>query len=299
MGEQHKRKSKIRFPRAIRMQTTRVNEVWSQSILEPSLRTKVSHRENKMNGFLGTGATLRADLNLVVQVSMGLALLVGMLLARRRNFRAHKYVQSSVMILNLVMIFLIMAPSFHRQVQPQVPGGLREAYYLVPYIHATLGTIAEVLGLYIVLVAATKILPRKLRFKRYKPWMRTELALWWLVVLIGISTYYVWYIASGPKSATAASPAALEKVGIKITNFQFEPKELTIKAGTIVEWTDERGRHTVEADDGSFVSDTLTADGKFEHKFDTPGVYPYFCSFHGEKHGKEMAGVITVTPRDQ
>ncbi len=190
-----------------------------------------------MNGFLGTGATFRADLNLVVQVSMGLALLAGMALARRKNFRAHKYVQSSVMILNLVMIFLIMAPSFHKQVQP--PGGLREAYYLIPYVHATLGTIAEVLGLYIVLVAATKILPRKLRFKRYKPWMRTELALWWLVVLIGVSTYYVWYIAP-----------------------------------------------------------SVTADGKFERKFDTPGVYAYYCSFHGEKHGKDMAGVITVTPRD-
>lgn len=258
-----------------------------------------------MDGFLGTGATFRADLNLVVQISMGLALLVGMFLAKRKKFRQHKYVQSSVMILNLIMIFLIMAPSFHKQVQPQIPGGLREAYYLVPYVHAALGTLAEVLGLYIVLVAATKILPSKLRFRRYKPWMRTELALWWLVVLIGVSTYYVWYIASAPKAAmpkpaaAASSIAAPEKAGVKITNFQFDPKELTVKAGTIVEWTDERGRHTVEADDGSFKSDTLTADGKYEHKFDTPGVYPYYCSFHGEQHGKDMAGVITVTPRDQ
>lgn len=258
-----------------------------------------------MNGFLGTGATFRADLNLVVQVSMGAALLVGMVLAKRKNFRAHKYVQSSVMILNLVMIFLIMAPSFHRQVQPQVPGGLKEAYYLVPYVHAVLGTIAEVLGLYIVLVAATKFVPRGLRFRRYKPWMRTELALWWLVVLIGIGTYYTWYIRAATKapvsqpSAAAPQTAAPEKVAIKISNFQFAPKELTIKAGTTVEWTDERGRHTVEADDGSFVSDTLTADGKYEHKFDTPGVFPYYCSFHGDKHGKDMAGVITVTPRDQ
>ena len=157
-----------------------------------------------MNGFLGTGATLRADLNLVVQVAMGFALLFGMALARRGNYRAHKYCQSSVMILNLVMIFLIMAPSFHKQVQPQVPGGLKEAYYLVPYIHATLGTIAEVLGLYIVLVAATKLLPKKLRFRRYKPWMRTELALWWLVIAIGLSTYYIWYIAASKPAAPAA-----------------------------------------------------------------------------------------------
>jgi len=254
-----------------------------------------------MNGFLGTGATFRADLNLVVQVAMGIALLFGMVLARRGNYRAHKYCQSSVMILNLLMIFLIMAPSFHKQVQPQVPGGLKEAYYLVPYIHATLGTIAEVLGLYIVLVAATKLLPKKLRFRRYKPWMRIELALWWLVILIGVSTYYIWYIAASKPAAPAAvvqqQAAAPEKVNIKISNFQFEPKDLTIKTGTVVEWTDALGRHTVEADDGSFKSETLTAGGTYEHKFDAPGVFPYFCGFHGDKHGVDMAGVITVESR--
>jgi plastocyanin/uncharacterized membrane protein YozB (DUF420 family) len=255
-----------------------------------------------MNGFLGTGATFRADLNLVIQVAMGLALLLGMALARRKNFRAHKYCQSSVMVLNLVMIFLIMAPSFHKQVQPQLPGGLNEAYYLVPYVHAALGTIAEVLGLYIVLVAATKLVPRKLHFKRYKPWMRTELALWWLVILIGLSTYYIWYIASSKPAAPIAATrtaAAPEKVSVKISNFQFDPKDLTIKAGTVVEWTDGLGRHTVEADDGSFKSDTLTAGGTFEHKFDAPGVYTYYCGFHGDKHGVDMAGVITVEPRDK
>jgi plastocyanin/uncharacterized membrane protein YozB (DUF420 family) len=233
---------------------------------------------------------------------MGLALLVGMVLARRGKYSAHKYCQTSVMLLNLVMIFLIMAPSFHKQVQPQLPGGLKEPYYLVPYVHAILGTIAEVLGLYIVLVAATKLVPRKLRFKRYKPWMRTELALWWIVVLLGVTIYCIWYIGTSPKTAAPAASvpaqpaAAPEKVSVKISNFQFEPKDLTVKAGTIVVWTDERGRHTVEADDGSFKSDTLTADGTFEHKFDTPGVYPYYCSFHGDKHGVDMAGVITVTP---
>jgi plastocyanin/uncharacterized membrane protein YozB (DUF420 family) len=259
-----------------------------------------------MDGFLGTGATFRADLNLCVQVTMGLALLGGMFLAKRKQFRAHKYCQASVMVLNLAMIFLIMAPSFHKQVQPQLPGGLKEAYYLVPYVHAILGTIAEVLGLYIVLVAATKLLPKKLRFRRYKPWMRTELVLWWVVVLIGVSTYYVWYINPTSKAPAAQqtspqvqSPAAPGKVSIKISNFKFEPKELTVTAGTTVEWTDEGGRHTVEADDSSFKSATLTAGGQFTYRFDTPGVFPYYCTFHGDKHGTDMAGVITVTPRGQ
>lgn len=260
-----------------------------------------------MNGFLGTGATFRADLNLVVQIAMGLMLLVGMFLARKYNYRAHKYCQSSVMILNLVMIFLIMVPSFHKQVQPQVPGGLNEAYYAVPYVHALLGTAAELLGLYIVLVAATQLVPKKLRFKRYKPWMRTELALWWIVILIGIGTYYVWYIA--PSSKTASQPAAAAapgpgeampaRVTVKISNFQFEPQQLTVPVGTTVEWVDETGRHTVEADDGSFKSDTMTAGGRFEHKFDKAGAYPYYCSFHGDKHGVDMAGTITVVSRSR
>jgi plastocyanin/uncharacterized membrane protein YozB (DUF420 family) len=258
--------------------------------------------EKRMNGFLGTGATFRADLNLIVQIAMGLALLFGMYLAKRKKFRPHKYCQASVMVLNLLMIFLIMVPSFHKQVQPQVPGGLKETYYLLPYVHAMLGSLAEVLGVYIVLVAATKLIPKKLRFKRYKPWMRTELALWWVVVLIGIGTYYVWYIggsstvAAKPASPSVPSAAAPEKASVKISNFQFEPKELTVKAGTTVEWTDDGGRHTVEADDGSFKSAILTAGGQFSYKFDTPGVYPYYCTFHGEQHGKDMAGVITVTP---
>src|SRR5436853_5202924 len=112
-----------------------------------------------MNGFLGTGATFRADLNLLVEIAMGAALLLGMVLARKKKFDAHKRCQASVMLLNLLMIFLIMLPSFNKSVAPQVPGGLRDSYYMVPFIHAALGTIAELLGLYIVLVAATNWLP--------------------------------------------------------------------------------------------------------------------------------------------
>jgi plastocyanin/uncharacterized membrane protein YozB (DUF420 family) len=250
-----------------------------------------------MNGFLGTGASFRADLNLVLQIAMGLALIVGILLARARKFREHKYCQSSVMLLNLLMILLIMAPSFHQQVEPQFPTGLKDAYYLVPYIHAVVGTVAELLGLYIVLVAATKLLPERLRFRRYKPWMRAELTLWWAVIIIGIATYYVWYIAPETKAAarsvTSLEPvsATPEKMSVKISNFQFVPKELTIKAGSTVEWTDERGRHSVIASDGSFKSDTLVAGGSFVHRFDKPGTHSYYCG----EHGKDMSGVIVVT----
>ncbi len=78
-----------------------------------------------MKGFLGTGATFRADLNLVIQIAMGIMLLVGMGLARRKKFREHKYCQMTVILLNLIMIAIIMLPAFHRQVEPQLPDRLR------------------------------------------------------------------------------------------------------------------------------------------------------------------------------
>jgi plastocyanin/uncharacterized membrane protein YozB (DUF420 family) len=254
-----------------------------------------------MNGFLGTGATFSADLNLVIQLVMGLALLLGMLLARRKHFTAHKYCQSSVLLLNLVLIILVMAPAFQRQVKPNLPANLGDAYYAVAAAHAVLGTIAEALGLYILLVAGTNWLPASWRFQRYKPWMRAELALWWLVVLLGLGTYYVWYLAPVPHTAsqagasTAQSATPPDQITIKLTNFAFEPPELTITAGTTVIWIDDLGKHTVEADDGSFKSETLTAGGRFEHKFTQPGRFPYHCDFHGAA-GQGMAGVIIVTP---
>ena len=145
-----------------------------------------------MNGFLGTGAPLSSDINLVIQLLMGIALLCGMMLARRGHYRAHGICQSSVMLLNLVMIALVMSPSFREGVAPGLPEGLGKAYYWVPTFHAALGTVAQLLGLFIVLRAGTSLLPQALCFDNYKLWMRTALVLWWAVILVGIVTYYAW-----------------------------------------------------------------------------------------------------------
>lgn len=253
-----------------------------------------------MNGFLGTGGTFQADLNLVLQLLMGLALLAGWRLARRQKFRAHMYCQSAVIALNLVLIVMIMLPVFNRQVQPQIPEKLHRLYYGVATTHAGLGMLAELFGIYLVLVAATKLLPEALKIKKYKVWMRTELILWWIVLLFGIGTYYYWYGAPAqPQPVPAASQPNLDaaRVTVKIVNFSFEPKEITITAGTTVEWIDEKGQHSLAADDGSFESDILEAGGRFAHKYERPGIYPYYCPLHGNKGGQEMAGTVKVEER--
>lgn len=146
-----------------------------------------------MEGFLGTHAGFFPDLNLVIQLAMGAALISGALLARARRFVAHGICQTSVLVLNLVMISFWMWPSFYSSVLPRLPKRLGKRFYAAATIHGALGMLAEILGLYIVLVAGTKILPETWRFKRWKLWMRVELALWSIVLLMGGVTYWVWY----------------------------------------------------------------------------------------------------------
>ena len=146
-------------------------------------------------GFLGSGATFAADFNLLVQLAMGAALVVGVFLARHKRFAAHGLCQTTVLLLNLVMIITVMLPSFHQQVRPPLRRVLHRLYYALPTIHAILGMAAEFVGIYIVLVAKTNVLPTALRFTNWKRWMRMEFALWSVVLLIGVATYYRWYIA--------------------------------------------------------------------------------------------------------
>ena len=148
-----------------------------------------------VKGFLGTGATFGADLNLVVQLFMGLALIAGTFLAKHKHYRAHGICQTTVLLLNLLMIGLVMGPSFQQQVRPALSKVLHKWYYEVATIHGVLGIAAELLGLYIVIVAGTNVLPQWLRFTNWKWWMRTELVLWTIVLLGGVGTYCAWYLA--------------------------------------------------------------------------------------------------------
>jgi hypothetical protein len=56
-----------------------------------------------------------------------------------------------------------------------------------------MGIAAGLLGLFIALLAGTKVVPEKLRFHNWKRWMRVEIVLWWIVFVSGVATYSVWY----------------------------------------------------------------------------------------------------------
>ncbi|MGB7462711.1 MAG: DUF420 domain-containing protein [Candidatus Acidiferrum sp.] len=145
-------------------------------------------------GFLGTVAPPYAHLTLLLEMAMGVGLLIGAWLARRRRFRQHAWCQSAIVLLNLAVIVLVMMPSFQVQVVPEIPLRLAKTYYALATAHAALGTSTEIAGLYILLAAGTGVLPEKFRITKYKAWMRTVLVLWWFVLLLGLATYVRWYV---------------------------------------------------------------------------------------------------------
>jgi len=87
----------------------------------------------------------------------------------------------------------------------------------------------------------------------------------------------------------AAARPAVVRAKVKIVNFLYKPKTLTIAAGTKVTWknADSTG-HTVTF--ASFGSPTLGTGATWSHKFTTAGTFSYHCSLH-----LEMTGKIVVT----
>jgi uncharacterized membrane protein YozB (DUF420 family) len=142
-------------------------------------------------------APLTSDAVVVFEFTVAILLVVGTLLVRRGFVRAHMLIQSSMVFVNIPVVLSWMVPQYLSFVLPGLPGELPEPAYLVPTAMLALGAAAEALGIYIVLVAGTNVVPERFRFRRYKLWMRTELLLWWSVLLLGISTYYVWYLGAG------------------------------------------------------------------------------------------------------
>jgi len=242
-----------------------------------------------------TGAARIAGATLLVELGLAAALTAGMFLARARKYRAHGRLQSAVLLLNLAVIGVVMAQSFRRQVAAHVASGWHDAYYVLPMIHAGLGTAAELLGLYVLLVAGTNMLPKSWRFQNYRAWMRTTLALWWVVVVFGAGVYYAWYVQAGAAAAPAVQPAAQAgMVTVSLKNFEFTPKTVTVPVGATVDWVVQGGHHAISTDDKSFEGPEMSTGNDFQHKYDKAGTFAYYCRIHGGPGGQDMAGVVIV-----
>ena len=85
---------------------------------------------------------------------------------------------------------------------------------------------------------------------------------------------------------------------VGMSNIQFDPAEVTIKAGETVTWTNEEGvPHDVDKTSGPGPQFSSGPEGgmmegdTFAQTFDQPGTYEYVCRVHAPG----MAGTVEVT----
>jgi len=177
---------------------------------------------------LSSVAPVSATVTLLLELAMGVGLLIGALLARRRRFRLHAWCQSLIVLLNLVVIVITMVPSFRAQVVPKLPLRLGKSYYALATTHAALGTITEFAGLYVLLAAGTRVVPERLRMTNYKRWMRAVLVLWWVVLLLGMATYARWYVPAEADAGTQAHGVSPNERVQSVTSvtWEWEPSSI-------------------------------------------------------------------------
>ena len=103
----------------------------------------------------------------------------------------------------------------------------------------------------------------------------------------------------GGGAATQEEPAAGGGGGVQVgmQNIQFDPKDITVKPGETITFTnDESIPHDVHKQSGPGGDFSSGPDGgmqqgdTFELKLDQPGKYEYVCHVHAPG----MAGTITV-----
>lgn len=94
---------------------------------------------------------------------------------------------------------------------------------------------------------------------------------------------------------SAAFPTHGEQAGeqqtsadVAIENYSFQPREIAIRVGDTVRWTnrEKRTSHSVLfAAEGGLESDRLFPDESWQRTFTHAGTYPYTCGPHPEMKG--------------
>jgi plastocyanin len=99
--------------------------------------------------------------------------------------------------------------------------------------------------------------------------------------------------------AVLVAPVRAASHAIDVRDNSFTPRELTVRAGDTVTWTNNGDViHNVVSNDGTpvaFESGNVPAGETFSFTFTEPGTYDYTCTFHSSGTPPTgMVGTITV-----
>jgi uncharacterized membrane protein YozB (DUF420 family) len=142
---------------------------------------------------LGLTTPLGANVSLVVMLIAAMLFTIGWRLAVRKQYDAHRWVQTVAVCLNAALVLAWMVRYFVLYVAPEIPARLSEASYAIPTVHAVVGAIGLVLGVFVAL-RGNELVPKSLRFTDYKAFMRTSYAVYMLATILGVLVYVNTYV---------------------------------------------------------------------------------------------------------
>lgn len=113
-----------------------------------------------------------------------------------------------------------------------------------------------------------------------------------IVIILTFAGAVFWYFnrpSPGTPLIVGEEVSKPKEVKISIKNFSFSPKDIFIKVGTTVKWTNEDSVGHTATSQGNFDSGIISNGQSFSHTFNQSGVFDYICAPH-----PFMIGQITV-----
>jgi plastocyanin len=241
-----------------------------------------------MQSLFGTRTT--ADINLVAQIVLLVGLWVGFVLARKKRFGNHANVQTTMVLANLVFIAFAMGISFYDYV---IQGGTGDSVARWMIVHGVLGTIAEVMGIYLIIRMRTKWLPKGWRIKNFKLLMRSTLALWTILVILGVVIYAERYLdvtfeIAEKRGAAAAPLFQMQQAGSDLSIHAAELQDAAARGS--LEGTKRHAEHLVNLIDGEkgLHYGDVDIDGRIEDPGDGTGLLVYVDRVAAASHDAEI-----------
>jgi uncharacterized membrane protein YozB (DUF420 family) len=134
--------------------------------------------------------TLVATISLSVQIVVLILLALGYSLKGKKMYRQHGMVMLTAVVLHIITILVVMVPSFASFFS--APGSIVfDLIVIVSLVHAALGVIAVILGIW--LVASWRLRKDMQMCFAKKKIMLGTLTLWVTAILLGIFMYISFY----------------------------------------------------------------------------------------------------------
>jgi uncharacterized membrane protein YozB (DUF420 family) len=142
-------------------------------------------------GLFNIYGTFLADANLLLQAAILLILTLGWGFKRRHNYVKHGIISGIAVALHTILIFVVMVPSL--MASPGLFANLLNRLALTILPHSVLGSIVEILGIYLLSVWASNRGVSKACFKN-KMIMKVTIVLWVVELILGIYIYILLYV---------------------------------------------------------------------------------------------------------